>query len=863
MFFYSCTKYSAGNHYQKGVWCYEERFNESDNLKHSYRYRYRCGGYNVASAAEDLTSVVDVADNIYRGQSTYVNALGNTIHSYATPDSYFQNDQIVYDNETYAKYKQADGSVNFGNVSLTATGAFKGAYEFRGIQAGVNWTSYDIHANEIGNVVNIQHYTAVLDNVTNGGFNGDVYVLSAEKNGVINISNGLDISANTTLPGAKYVPFVAIRTTDNGVVNVNGDVNIKSTSVSGGLNYGLYVQGNSKVSLQNGDIVMDLQGATGRNEAVNSAGTVEFNTGENPENYVVQITGSIRGNGIKGVFANEDSYYYGVSNYHYSYAGTDLTFKNGAEWVPTACGTGINDEGASALHKNYAGYYADPIKNAKAKLITLEDGGVVNLSKDNYKTQHGIDEYVYYSKSDVVKLERTEATNRTVEIDSLNGNGGVFKLDLNANINTDSTVNSDMIYIKDGEGTHKIAFDEAAANLQTITDNPDTWLRFATVGQDGAEKVAFEKATYVTSNALFDNYVIVDSSLHKIGEEGKEKNDLYAGDKKFYDGKTEVTQDDIYGEGSVDWYLRAFKKEVNENGKVPVKSYNAAFALWRDDDTLLKRLGEVRFSDDEGGVWARAIGKKLEDDRSMGFNTHAKTIQVGYDRKDVQKDGSGTWRKGIAIGHTWADTSFGGGDGTNNYTDLSLYATNIRKHDHYWDFVVRVGRIDSEYDTVYGDHGEFDNWASSVSAEYGRKKKLNEDNWFIEPQAQLTYSYVWGDSYTTNKGIRVEQDNADSLVGRAGFIISKELESERKYPHRYYAKAFVMHEFLDGGDNNLYLGSDRFYSGADFKDTWYVVGIGANVDMGNNCDFYLDAEKNFKASVEMPYRIEAGFRWEF
>lgn len=140
---------------------------------------------------------------------------------------------------------------------------------------------------------------------------------------------------------------------------------------------------------------------------------------------------------------------------------------------------------------------------------------------------------------------------------------------------------------------------------------------------------------------------------------------------------------------------------------------------------------------------------------------------------------------------------------------------------------------------------------------------MNEDNWFIEPQAQLTYSYMWGDSYTTRKGVRVEQDNADSLVGRAGFIISKELESERKYPNRYYAKAFIMHEFLDGGDNTVSLGSDRFYAGSDFKDTWYVVGVGANADMGNQCTFYFDAEKNFKAHVKMPYRIEAGFRWEF
>lgn len=194
---------------------------------------------------------------------------------------------------------------------------------------------------------------------------------------------------------------------------------------------------------------------------------------------------------------------------------------------------------------------------------------------------------------------------------------------------------------------------------------------------------------------------------------------------------------------------------------------------------------------------------------------------------------------------------------------MTLYATNIRKHDHYWDLVARIGLINSEYDSAYGDHGDFDNWAGSISAEYGRKKKLNEDNWFIEPQAQLTYSYMWGDNYTTRNGARVEQGDADSLLGRAGFVISKEIESERKYPHRYYAKAFVMHEFLDGGEGRMFFGGDHRYESCDFKDTWYVVGVGANVDMGNQCTFYFDAEKNFKAHIKMPYRIEAGLRWEF
>lgn len=472
-------------------------------------------------------------------------------------------------------------------------------------------------------------------------------------------------------------------------------------------------------------------------------------------------------------------------------------------------------------------------------------------------------------KNGFVDLTQNEKGNaHKISIDKALNGSGLFKLDLTYHGNYvtyyEKATDSDFIYIHGGDGSEQnIAFVDSVDNLGAM-QNGDK-LYFAKVAADAASFGQGETITKANESGIYDN-------TFRIDYEAAAENNLPELVNNNFDGAVALAADTDEANNTEEqspasaynnWFITCEKGGINPNGDSPVKSYNAGFALWRDDDTLLKRLGELRYTNDEGGVWTRVIGKKLEDNRSLGFNTHAKTVQVGYDRKDVQKDGSGTWRKGIAVGHTWADTSFGSGEGKNNYTDLSIYATNIRKHDHYWDLVARIGRIDSEYDTVYGDHGEFDNWAGSLSAEYGRKKQMNDDNWFIEPQVQLTYSYMWGDSYTTSKGIRVEQDNADSLVGRAGFVISKELESERKYPNRYYAKAFIMHEFLDGGDNTVCFGSDRFYAGSDFKDTWYVVGIGANADMGNQCTFYFDAEKNFKAHVKMPYRIEVGFRWEF
>ena len=597
---------------------------------------------------------------------------------------------------------------------------------------------------------------------------------------------------------------------DRGIQNQNGTVIITS------LNGDNYIEGGEHGIYASGEAEVRINAAKGDNRII----------GTNA-NALWSVNGPITAAA--------------VNNYIYS-EGNAMNADNGvievlSQQTTQMIGNVIADNGGSAK----AAF--DTAESFLLGTVTT-DGGATKTSVTNLAFTDGANWYLTGDSNvshltlnnGFVDLTENEKGNaHKVAIDKALVGSGVFKLDLTYHDNNvasyENAADSDFIYIHGGDGSEQnIAFADNDGNLGKMRNGDK--LYFAQAQSESAVFGQGETITRVNQNELYDKLFTIES------EESQKIN---------------------YN----DWFITCTGGRVNPNGEAPAQSYKAGLALWRDDDTLLKRLGELRYTNDEGGVWTRVIGKKLEDKRALSFSAHAKTVQVGYDRKDVQKDGSGTWRKGIALGHTWADTSFGGGSGENNYTDLSLYATNIRKHDHYWDFVVRFGRIDSEYDTVYGDHGEFDNWAGSLSAEYGRKKKMNDANWFIEPQAQLTYSYLWGDSYTTSKGIKVNQDNADSLVGRAGFVISKELESERKYPNRYYAKAFIMHEFLDGGDNTVSLGSDRFYAGSDFKDTWYVVGIGANADMGNNCTFYFDAEKNFRAHVKMPYRVEAGFRWEF
>lgn len=425
-----------------------------------------------------------------------------------------------------------------------------------------------------------------------------------------------------------------------------------------------------------------------------------------------------------------------------------------------------------------------------------------------------------------------------VSIDKALNGSGTFVMDLKYLGNSvdayKNASDSDFVYIHGGDGSgQQLVFKPSGDNLGSMHTGDK--LYFAEIN-NGAAKFTSDIVMNVNKSGIYDQQFLIDSE----GASSPYK----------------------------DWFITCLGNTVNPNGATPIASHHAGFALWRDDDTLLKRLGELRYSSPDGqiedGIWARLIGKKLSYQHSdYGFVTHAKTLEIGYDKKKLTQDQKGTWWRGVAVGHTWGRTDFNGGSGDNDFTDFKYYSTNIRQHDHYMDFVARIGRLDSDYDTNYGDHADYKNWAGSLSIEYGRKKKINKRNWYIEPQSQLTYSYIWGRDYTTKNGISVHQDDADSLVGRLGFVLSREFGDKRPDHNRLYLKASVLHEFL--GNNNDYLDYNGTYlhDDVDLDGTWYILGAGFNADISNNCNFYFDIEKAYNSDIDLSYRVEGGFRWEW
>lgn len=279
-----------------------------------------------------------------------------------------------------------------------------------------------------------------------------------------------------------------------------------------------------------------------------------------------------------------------------------------------------------------------------------------------------------------------------------------------------------------------------------------------------------------------------------------------------------------------------------------------AIVAWRQEDsTLSQRLGELRESDGGQGIWVRMSRGEFEYDGE--YKNQYNFFQMGYDWA------AGNWHYGAAVSHNDGQTTYTHGDGENRSTSLSLYSTWLGDKGHYADIVLKQGRLSNDFD-IYTEaghtSGDYDAWGTSLSGEYGMKVDLN-GGWYVTPQAQLTLMRIGGEDYTTNNGIKVNQDSLESAVGRVGFEVGKRISDSGSI----YAKASLLHDFAGSADTYLSLNGLTNSYHQDIGDTWCEAGIGFNYKTSENSYVYADVVKTFGGDVETPWQWSAGMRWTF
>lgn len=279
-----------------------------------------------------------------------------------------------------------------------------------------------------------------------------------------------------------------------------------------------------------------------------------------------------------------------------------------------------------------------------------------------------------------------------------------------------------------------------------------------------------------------------------------------------------------------------------------------------DTNDLERRLGDVRLNSDKHGVWGKYIGGKSKITDDAYVNQTYNMVQVGYDTL------RGDWTVGGALLYGTSNNDYALGSGSGKTAGLAVYGAKQFKDGRYVDVIGKVNHLKNDF-TVHNTlgttlSGDYRNTGASLSVEYG--KRIKKDNGFyIDPNAELTFSRLSGESFDarTNTGstVHIDSDAVNSVIGRIGVGIGKESKNSN-----VFLKAALAHEF-SGKMNATYsmAGEPTTGSEVNLKDTWLDLELGGSWSVRPNTYVYGTFTKNFGATVDNSYRIDAGIRHNF
>ena len=284
---------------------------------------------------------------------------------------------------------------------------------------------------------------------------------------------------------------------------------------------------------------------------------------------------------------------------------------------------------------------------------------------------------------------------------------------------------------------------------------------------------------------------------------------------------------------------------------------NVALMAWRaENDEMHQRMGELRSSTGEAGIWAR-MKRGESESGDFGITNQYNTYQLGYD----EKVGDSNWYLGGAISRTEGKSSFATGSGENQSTGFTVYGTYVGDDGQYVDLSAKYARLDNEFDVFGRDGiestGDYRNNGYAFSAEYGKRIEAGNDFW-VEPQVQLTYGHLSSANYTTSRGIKASQDAMNSVVGRVGFAAGKDISAGN-----VYVKASYLYDFDGETAVSMTDGKNSAVYEQDLGGGWFEFGIGTNINLSETSHLYFDVERAVGGDIDTPWQWNAGVRFDF
>ena len=807
------------------------------------------------------------------GQSNYIDA-GNITNGFG---------------DAYAVYALDNGSFTGTTVKLTAgnTNQLLGAVYASGTDTTVQVSGL---ADENGNYGNSQYnYISSAAAIANAGDLNDgraiISSLYAEDGAQISISgdqNVIRTYADNTNENQLERTVWAYKAAD---ITIDGTTTISTDRYETSPNsLDIAIAAGTATGLKKEDVLAPV--------ADRATVTVNYGAGSSISGDILSafegqvdinpIAGSNAGIEIKGNLLSGNN---GILNVNLGNGGT-LTGR--ADDYGDA---GVIDNSGHGTEFFNPAFSSDIFKGGEVNL-TMGDNSRWNVTGQSWITRintNGENALINLVNSDTDRNENAHA----LTVYEMNGDA-IFNMSLDA----DRTL-SDMVYMKNAAGDYVVNVVDPVTQADMYASRNDggifDGLRFATVGKgskasfraitwdQGVNNIEYEVGTdsYDTSD---ENHHYDSSTGNGAGDTEKPGTDLVEG---FFGSEGTPGAQEAPANGIMMMAARAdedmgtntdangtevgettnFKligvksSEISDAGKtvVAMSRINYSNAVYMD--RLNKRMGEARYIDGDEGLWVRMRHDRIG--KSDAFRSMNTMMELGYDTRVNDRE-DGEHRQGVAIDYMrgTADYKNVAGEGDVRRGGIWFYDTWLGNKGHYTDYVLKFGRLSNDfelYTRTLGEKvtGDYSNFVYSASAEYGRKKDLG-NNWYIEPQAQIQYAHVTDADYTTSQDTHVQLDAIDSLIGRVGFRLGKDVGEKSTF----YIKADVLHEFLGDQDIEARDATGLLSTTYENEGTWYDIGLGFSHQFSKGTYMYLDMEKSIGNDNEDTYQFNFGMNWK-
>ncbi|HFS3990855.1 TPA: serine protease autotransporter toxin EspC, partial [Escherichia coli] len=278
-------------------------------------------------------------------------------------------------------------------------------------------------------------------------------------------------------------------------------------------------------------------------------------------------------------------------------------------------------------------------------------------------------------------------------------------------------------------------------------------------------------------------------------------------------------------------------------------------------NNLNKRMGDLRDTQGDAGVWARIMNGTGSADG--GYSDNYTHVQIGADRKH-ELDGVDLFT-GALLTYTDSNASSHAFSGKTKSVGGGLYASALFDSGAYFDLIGKYLHHDNQYTASFASLGTKDYSSHSwyAGAEVGYRYHLSEESW-VEPQMELVYGSVSGKSFSwEDRGMALSMKDKDynPLIGRTGVDVGRTFSGD---DWKITARAGLGYQFdlLANGETVLRDASgEKRFEGE--KDSRMLMNVGMNAEIKDNMRFGLELEKSAFGKYNVDNAINANFRYSF